>query len=270
MRILIINDDYNSVLGLWQFLPEEVEKIDIFEDLRKSNYGLENIKEEINANLSQKDTDHILILDIELSTGPRYEGIRLLKWFRGEGYRQFVFIYTDYVCQLNQNEAKTKLIEMGLDEALIWQPLLDSQLRDSTVLRNVLDSANPITEEQLKTAQKTCEIPWRYEYFLELSLRLLALDNEENVAVVKKILFGDTAEVEQYEAVCGQFQPYEEVCSLSDNETFQFSELKDKVSKFLRDYDKNNILSGQNEYQKHYNEIYELLLKLCNKQRESK
>lgn len=94
------------------------------------------------------------------------------------------------------------------------------------------------------------KIPWRYEYFLELSQRLLDL-NTDYVGVIKEIVGGEGGK--------GQ---YEQNCNLTPGE---LKNLQEKIKVFLGTHNSKNLITGGDSYQKSYDEIYCLLLELAKK-----
>jgi hypothetical protein len=87
---------------------------------------------------------------------------------------------------------------------------------DANAFQNRISSMAEIISGKYKS------FPWRFEYFLELSLRLLAVD-EESVSVVRNIIGCE-----------GQPGQYELNCNLTETELEIFKELKLVIEAHLR------------------------------------
>lgn len=100
-------------------------------------------------------------------------------------------------------------------------------------------------------------VPWRNEYFLEITLRLLAL-NEENIRVVKKIVgIGEGDELTSGE--------YERRTVLNEEEKRLFTKVKVGVLKLLGMKDSVKLFYAEGEVISLYDSIYASLHTLCRK-----
>jgi len=255
-KVIILNDDINSARAFLSAVPSaEFYKADSFKNLRKKNkWILEDIKSEVSYFFASRNTDEILILDIELETAPQ-DGITFLQWFRKKGYTQPVFIYSGHISRLETvEEAREELIKLGLNEDLIWLPVIDSHLKD--IVSALINSKN-ITANDLKNAQDSKATPWRYEYFQEISLRLLIPD-DNNFQEVKRIvgLNEQNAEVEG---------KYEKCSKLDMAEKEAFSSIKNDVAHLLAMPSGTNFYNNELFYRLYMN-IYKSLALLCQEQ----
>jgi len=112
----------------------------------------------------------------------------------------------------------------------VWQPIKDAILAYNT----------PDFDNKLKHLKEILKTPWRLEYFLELSLRLLAL-TKENKEAVKAVI-----------------QRYEKDCNLNEEEKDKFEKIKLSVDSVQEDKD---ILDP--EYRRMYKEVYNKLRELA-------
>ena len=98
--------------------------------------------------------------------------------------------------------------------------------------------------------------PWRYEYFLEVTLRMIAL-SEEDVQIVQKLIIDVDGD--------GQTQ-YERDCVLSDGEKSSFRLTRETVSGLLENHS-NLEWRGSEDHIRIYEEIYSSLYELAQEQR---
>lgn len=255
-KVIILNDDINSARAfLHSFSSEEFYKLDAFENLRdKDKWTFEEIKADAAQFFEGSETDEILILDIELETSPQ-DGIAFLQWFRQEGYTQPVFIYSGHISRLESvEEARKELAKLGLSEDLVWSPVIDSELKD---IEKVLRQAKNITDSDLIKEQYNNTIPWRYEYFQEISLRLLIF-NRHDIQEIKEIVGLD----EQNITVEGR---YEKLNRLNETEKEVFHNIKSNVSRLLEMPSGTNFFNNT-LFSRHYMNIYKALANLCKDQ----
>jgi len=112
----------------------------------------------------------------------------------------------------------------------VWEPIADAILAYNT----------PNFDNKLKHLKEILKTPWRLEYFLELSLRLLASTKENKEAV---------------EAV---IKRYEKDCNLNEEEKEKFEKIKLGVNSLQEGKD---ILDP--EYRSMYKKVYDKLRELA-------
>lgn len=154
--------------------------------------------------------------------------------------------------------------------------LLDAYEKCSGVDKEEITAAQIMRKTQEVASELIkSKVPWLYEYFLELSQRLLAL-NDDNKAVVKKIIFGEGAqEGESYEQRCtpNNERDVEVIvdnvkCKKKEHEVFR--DIQNWVSELLKDENCKNkhLLNGGQEYTRLYSNIYNCLEALCRNEKE--
>lgn len=142
--------------------------------------------------------------------------------------------------------------------------------RFTLVIGHIVESINNSLSfaPELTLLWKAFFIPWRYEYFVEVSLRLQFLEDAESRAIVKKIILGEEPEKDQYKDVCDKYDPYDQACDLDETEARLFSELQELVIAFTESQDNKGILSWDTQHQQQFDRIYRLLSRLSEKERQ--
>jgi hypothetical protein len=128
-------------------------------------------------------------------------------------------------------------------------------IESTTLNRDVLD-------EFKRVLLKATTIPWRYEYFLEVALRLQNTANKANESAIKRIILGEDLP----DARWGMeyLMPYKQQCmeGCDSDEEKIFAEIKRRISAFLEASNKNTANWGEGELEA-YMDIHSLLFNLC-------
>ncbi|MBS1790493.1 MAG: hypothetical protein JST85_22420 [Acidobacteria bacterium] len=111
-------------------------------------------------------------------------------------------------------------------------------------------------------------IPWRYEYFVEVSLRLQSFEDAVNRAIVRKIILGEEPENDQYKDVCDKYETYDQDSDLDEIEARLFSELQEVIIAFTESLGNKDPLSWDAQHQQQYDRIYRLLSRLSERERQ--
>jgi hypothetical protein len=100
--------------------------------------------------------------------------------------------------------------------------------------------------------------PFRYEYFIELSLRLLSL-TQHNVDEIEKVILHKSDETSRFERNC----------NLREDERRVFESLKEAIHQFIHDFRGRDACNGGPQYQEFYERVYSFLLELAKPDREN-